>query len=526
MLLLVASAYLLVRALDSGRTRTLVWCGVLVGLAFMTKMLQGWMVVPALGAVYLVAGPPRLAVRFRQLALAAGAMVAVSAAWPVAVSLWPSASRPWIGGSTDGSVWDLIFGYNGFGRLTGAGAGPPGGGATFGGEPGLLRMLNAEVGGQIAWLLPLAAVSLVTGLWLTRRAPRTDRRRAGWILFGTWAIVHVAVFSSQHGVFHPYYVSALAPAVAALAGAGVVTLWRWARRSWTGVGALVVAIVGTAWVSVAMLARTSDFAPALRTLIPMAAAVASVGAVALRTRRARRWVAAGAAVGAFALVAGPASYSFATVGHTLFANNVQAGPASAQSGPGAGAARGGFGAGGPPGFGPPPGVAGGFGPPPGAGGFGPPRGAGAPPGLRGGFPGGARTGGQGGPRATVSKATLRYLEAHQGSAKYLVAATGSQVTAPIIIETGKAVVTIGGFNGSDPTPTASQLAALVKRGELKYVLFSNGGGGPPGTDTSTAPSNRGGGPPGAGTSTALEQWVKAHGTVVRSDGMTLYRVRA
>src|SRR5205807_9796009 len=154
----------------------LVGCGALVGLAFMTKMLQGWMVVPALGAVYLVAGPPRLPARVRQLALAAAAMVAVSAAWPVAVSLWPS--RPWIGGSTNGSVWNLIFGYNGFGRLTGDGAGPPGGGgATFGGQPGLLRMLNAEVGGQIAWLLPLAAVGLVAGLWLTRRAARTDRQR-------------------------------------------------------------------------------------------------------------------------------------------------------------------------------------------------------------------------------------------------------------------------------------------------------------------------------------------------------------
>ena len=72
-----------------------------VGLAFMTKMLQGWMVVPALGATYLLAGPPRLAARIRQLALAGVAMVAVSAAWPVAVTLWPG-STPYIGGSTDG----------------------------------------------------------------------------------------------------------------------------------------------------------------------------------------------------------------------------------------------------------------------------------------------------------------------------------------------------------------------------------------------------------------------------------------
>ena len=166
-LLLVASAWATLRAVESGRTKHLVWAGVFVGLAFMTKMLQGWMVVPALFATYLIAGPPRLAVRLRQLILAGVAMVAVSAAWPLAVTLWPG-STPYIGGSTDGSVWDLILGYNGFGRLFGNGGGGGGGGG-FGGAAGLWRLFNEQVGGQIAWLLPLAAVSLPAGLWLTRK---------------------------------------------------------------------------------------------------------------------------------------------------------------------------------------------------------------------------------------------------------------------------------------------------------------------------------------------------------------------
>src|SRR4051812_39832691 len=160
-LLLVASAWLLVRAIETGRTKFLLWCGAVVGLAFMTKMLQGWMVVPALAAAYLLAGPRRLLVRVWQLALAGGSMVVVSAAWPAAVSLWPASSRPYIGGSTNGSVWDLIFGYNGFGRLTGAEGGGPGGGGgsfgggggpSFGGTSGLWRMFNEQVGGQVAWL--------------------------------------------------------------------------------------------------------------------------------------------------------------------------------------------------------------------------------------------------------------------------------------------------------------------------------------------------------------------------------------
>src|SRR4051794_9456908 len=222
-LLLVLSASLTVRSLESGRARWLYWAAAVVGLAFMTKMLQGWMVVPALALTYMIAAPHGLVTRVKHLVLAGVVMVAVSCAWPLAVTLWPG-STPCIGGSEDGSVWNLILGYNGFGRIFGEGEGMGGGGPTFGGAAGLWRMFNAQVGAQIAWLLPLAGIALVSGLWLSRRAPRNDLRRAGLILFGTWALVHVAVFSSQQGIFHPYYVSALAPAVAALVG-----MWRGPR---------------------------------------------------------------------------------------------------------------------------------------------------------------------------------------------------------------------------------------------------------------------------------------------------------
>jgi 4-amino-4-deoxy-L-arabinose transferase-like glycosyltransferase len=497
-LLLVASGWLLVRAIETGRTKFLLGCGAVVGLAFMTKMLQGWMVVPALAAAYLLAGPPRLFARIRQLVLAGVAMVAVSAAWPLAVSLWPADSRPYIGGSTNGSVWDLIFGYNGFGRLTGAeGSGPGGsgafgggGGGGFGGASGMWRMFNEQVGGQIAWLLPLAGVSLLAGLWLTRRAPRTDLRRAGLVLLGVWAIVHVAVFSAQEGIFHPYYVSALAPAVAALSGYGVVALARWTRASWAGFVAFAPAIGASACVAVMVLARTPDFAPALRTIVPVAAALAIVAALAVRLGvRGRAALAVGAVCATVALTAGPAAYSLATVRQPLTSNNVLAGPASAGAGFGGG--RGG--SGGPPS---------GFGGPGGA----PQSGAAlpsAPP------PSGASSFPGGGGGASVTDSLVAYLEARQGSAKYLVAANGSMTTAPIIIKTGKAVVTIGGFNGADPAPTLSRLQAMVAKGELRYVLI--------------------GGPGGRGGSDAIATWVQQHGTAVKgvsTNGGTLYRVTA
>jgi 4-amino-4-deoxy-L-arabinose transferase-like glycosyltransferase len=450
-LLLVAAGWLLVRALESGRTRHLVLCGAIVGLAFMTKMLQGWMIVPALAAAYALAGPPRLAARIGQLALTGVAMVAVSAAWPVAVSLWPADSRPYIGGSTDGSVWDLILGYNGFGRLTGA-EGGMGGGGNFGGQSGLWRMFNEQVGGQIAWLLPVAAVGLAAGLWLTRSAPRTDLRRAVWVLFGVWALVHVVVFSFAQGIFHAYYVSALAPAVAALAGAGLVTLWRWARGSWIGLVALDAAVVGAAWVAVELLGRTPDFAPWLRIAIPIAVAVAVFAALALRTGGPRYALAVAAVAGALAIGAGPASYSVASVGRALNGNDVTAGPASA------------------------------------GGGFG------------------------GDASSSSSSELVSYLLAHQGSAKYLVAASGSQTTASIIIATGKPVVTIGGFNGGDAAPTVSRLEAMVASGELCYVLIGGDRGGP-----------------GGGGSSELTAWVQEHGEAVEglsTQGGTLYRVSA
>ena len=228
-LLMTAAAYALVRAIENGRTRWLVFCGVLLGFAFLAKMLQAFLVVPGFAIAYLWAGaPPRLLRRVWQTA-AVGAGIIVGAGWWLLIAeLTPAADRPYFGGSTDNNILQLAIGYNGLGRITGdetgsiGGGGP--GGAGFGGATGLLRLFHTEFGGQISWLLPAALICLAVMTWVSRRAARTDRIRAAALLWGGWVIVTGLVFSYMNGIIHPYYMVALAPGIAALVGIGTVML--------------------------------------------------------------------------------------------------------------------------------------------------------------------------------------------------------------------------------------------------------------------------------------------------------------
>jgi 4-amino-4-deoxy-L-arabinose transferase-like glycosyltransferase len=520
-LLLLLAAWALWSALDTARTSRLVLSGALVGFAFLDKTLEAFMVLPAFALVYLWCAKPGIGRRIVQMAWFGLAVLAASAWWVAIVELWPASSRPYIGGSTDNSELNLIFGYNGFSRIFGSGSGG-GIGAGFAGDPSWLRMFNSLLAGEISWLLPLAAVGLVGGLWATRREPRTSLRRAGWLLWGAWAGTFFVVFSHAKGIFHPYYTVVMAPGVGALAGAGAVVLWRLGRGSRRWAPVLPAAVLGCAIWSAVVLDRVPGYDTWLAPAVLTAGSLAALGLL-LALFDVLRWkasIALAAALGAAALLAGPSAYSVTTVNTAYSGGGITAGPsASGQGGPG-GAAHG---AG-------PTGVAGG-GAPTGAtsGGHTPPAGL-AHSGLGGkvgtsqGAPAGAgRTlgagggGGGGGGGQTVSASLVAYLEAHQGSAEYLLAVQGSQTAAPYILDTGRAVMAMGGFSGSDPSPTLAQFKDLVAEGKVHYVLVSGNGGGGPGGQ--------------GGTVSAVLSWVEAHGTVVPSSayagstsGGTLYRV--
>jgi len=263
-MLLVAGAYCLVRAVERASTRWILAAGTMIGFAFLAKMMQAFLVLPAFALVYMVAAPTPIRRRLTQV-LAAGLAVVVSAGWWVAiVALWPAGSRPMIDGSPDNNIFNLITGYNGLGRIFGSsGGGGGGGGANFSGATGPLRLFNSLMGGQASWLLPAALICLVAGLWFSRRAPRTDRTRAAMLLWGGWLLVTGLVFSYGSGVIHTYYTVALAPAIAALVGIGATQLWRErddvvARVTMAG---LVAVTAGWAW---ALLDRTPGWEPWLR----------------------------------------------------------------------------------------------------------------------------------------------------------------------------------------------------------------------------------------------------------------------
>ncbi len=480
-LLLTIGAYAILRAVESGRTGWLVLAGTMVGFGFLTKMLQAFLVLPAFGLAYLVAGPPRLGRRIVQL-LAGGAAVVVSAGWWVAiVELVPASSRPYIGGSTTNSILELTFGYNGLGRLTGnetgsvlpggaaspAGAGGPGGAGGTWGSTGLFRLLNAEMGAQVAWLLPAALLAIVAGLWATRRAPRTDLLRASLVVWGGSLLVTGSVFSYMAGIFHSYYLVALAPALGGLVGTGSVLLWRERARPWARI-VLAVGLAGSGLWAAALLGRLPDWHPELRWAVLLASLGGAAALLVPELVKGRRGLAV-AGVGLAALLVAPAAYSVATAAQPHTGPLPSAGPAGAAFGPGAGRAGalpGGTAAG----FPGANGGTGGF--PTSPGGTGANGGAGGFPGFPGGTGGRGRAAGLG--DAGVNSELVALLRADAGSYTWVAATTSASGAAPIQLAAREPVLAVGGFNGTDQSTTLADFQRLVAQGKIHYYIGGEG----------------------------------------------------
>jgi 4-amino-4-deoxy-L-arabinose transferase-like glycosyltransferase len=455
-LTLLVGAWAVMRAAETGRLRWLLLSALMVGIGFNIKMLEAYLVVPAFGLLYLLAAPTSVRKRVLHLALALLLLLVVSFSWVLAVDLTPATLRPYIGGKTqDDSEFSLALGYNGLQRLLGLGGGPiqgnsksstgtitiqgPIGGkggptqpsngnatatAKFGGTPGPLRLFTEPLEGQSSWLLPLAMLGMVALAWQGRPRPREDRRVQSLLLWGMWLLT-MGIFFSVASFFHEYYLTVMAPAIAALCGIGLVVMWRDYRAGgWRG-WLLPLALLVSAAEQIAILSYYPTWGQWMIPLLTIpcllaAGVLISARLVSRQTGKGRvaRLLLPALAVGLVALVFAPTVWAAIPILQGTELDLPQAGPA--QQG------------------------------------------------------GGLISDGVSGGWGTVDPALVRYLEKHQGQAQVLVV-TDINADA-LILATNKPVMPLDGFS-SYPL-TTSELASLVARGTVRFFLL--GGGGPSG----------------------------------------------
>jgi 4-amino-4-deoxy-L-arabinose transferase-like glycosyltransferase len=425
-LVMLLGAWAVLKAAESGKLRWLIMTAVLVGIGFNVKMLEAYLVVPAYGVLYFLAAPRKIWTRIWHLLVAVFIMLTISFSWALAVDLIPAALRPYVGSTQNNSEISLAIGYNGVSRLLGnsSGGGGGGGAGSFGtGVAGVLRLFEAQLGSQIAWLLPFALLALLALAWQRRWRFRGDPQQQSMLLWGVW-LVTMGVFFSVAGFFHQYYLTVMAPAICALFGIGVVVMWNdYRRRGWRG-WLLPVALILTAAEQIYIINAQPAWGTWLIPVIAVACGVAALALVIARlvpgfARRERTPVLLKAVVvlGLIGVLLTPVIWSAAPGIQNVVQDLPSAGPS-------------------------------------GEGGFG---------------------GGLG--NTTTDAALIKYLEANQGSAKYLVATSNANSATSIILATNKPVMALGGFTGSDPILTTAQLQTLVKNGTIRYFLLGGGGAG-------------------------------------------------
>jgi 4-amino-4-deoxy-L-arabinose transferase-like glycosyltransferase len=532
-LVLLLGAWTVLRAAETGRLRWLLLCAATIGIGFNIKMLEAYLVVPAFGLLYLLAAPKSIWKRIGDLSLAAILLLAISLSWVLAVDLTPASQRPYVDSSQNNSEISLALGYNGINRLTGQlgmgpggpppgqptntggnppqGAGPSGGPGSSGGPggpgdsdglggnglfntgtPGPLRLFTEPLGGQIVWLLPLAILGMLALAWQSRPRFQSDRQQQSLILWGTWLLT-MGIFFSVAGFFHQYYLTEMAPAIAALFGIGIVTMWHDYRLSgWRG-WLLPLVLIATALEQIYILSSYLSWSLWLAPIIAVLCIAGSLVLIVMRimqtiefNRRQRSLSISIVSIALLGLMITPTTWAAIPVIQNIQSQLPVAGPSQ----------QGDFG---------------------GPGGPGGPNGN--PPGFRNpGAPNGAST----------DTALINYLEAHQGNAKFLVATPDSMEAGNIILATNKPVMSLGGFSGGDPILTVGQLEKLIHQGTIRYFLLNSFGPGqqPPSAFLKNVPEQDRdrlrNGSFGGGPRSSLTSWVKQHCTAVSSMANQLY----
>jgi 4-amino-4-deoxy-L-arabinose transferase-like glycosyltransferase len=410
-LLLLLAADATVSAIISGRLRSLIVAGILVGLAFQAKMIEAWLVLPALAVAYVIGARAGLGRRLARLAVAGAVVAAVSLSWMVLVSVWPASDRPYVDGSSTNSIFSQVFVYNGFGRLDQASPNQlltKAIGLALGSTPpGWDRLLSGANGRDTAWLIPAALIALAAGALVSRR--RNGLLRAATAMWGTWLVVLLVVFSASTTI-NPYYTAALSPAIGALVGMGLALAWE--HRASSGARHAVAATVAVTCGYAIWLLPSRGVG--VISGLPEIVGVLGLAAVTMLLMPTRVLTRAGAiALAAIALVAVPAAASVSVVARRF-------GPFDTPfEGPRASAL--------------------------------------------------ARTLGR---VANQTEALLPPLENAARNQPDLAATQTSAVAAPFIYDSGREVLPIGGFTGTIPEPSRAALFSMIRKGDFHIVIQS------------------------------------------------------
>jgi len=430
------------RAIESGSWRSLLATAVIVGLAFNTKTLAAYLVVPGLTLGWLACAPGSLRRRAALLAGAAVVLAAVSVVWLVAVDVTPASQRPYVGGTVDNSELSLSFGHNGLGRVLGERNSPapnvviypaPGslreaGAIATTGSPGALRLFELADGGQGAWLLPLAAFGLLAlGLVALRERRRRNPHLALALVMGGWFLLEALVLSVSSGIVHPYYVSALGPGTAAMVGAGVAAMIGLAARGRANLLLAAAALVTTVIVELVLLRREHDY---LHWLWPIIIGVvgAAVVMMAWQPHVARTSIVAAVAM----LLVAPAVYSATVWQVPVNGTFPAAGPYIEDDIEALGIPL---------------------------------------------------------DQVPIYRQLIVYVRAHHPSSRWDLLTQGATTAAPLTLLGGR-VGALGGYGTIDPVLEPPALAQLVARGEVRYVALGGGyatrGGNAASTDIAAA----------------------------------------
>jgi 4-amino-4-deoxy-L-arabinose transferase-like glycosyltransferase len=445
-LLLTLACLAGLRAIDTGQWRWLMSTAVLVGLAFNTKTLAAYLVLPGLALAWIVCAPGSLRRRATMLAGAAVVLAAVSLVWLLAVDAVPGSQRPYVGGTLDNSELSLSFGHNGFGRVLGE-RGAPGhivhvhthatraggtperaplvrasrapaahranGVTSSAGPAGPWRLFDLADGDQGAWMLPLAIAGLLAIAVQARGRGRRDPRLALLFVLGGWLVVEAVVLSVSTGIVHPYYVSALGPGVAAMVGAGAGAF---AQRGPPRRLTLLIAAAGfVATIGVQLLLAHREYSY-MRWLWPVIVVIVGAGLVLMATNKRFSAVAAGACV--LAALVLPAIYSSTVWQVPVNGTFPAAGPYIPDDVDAAS-----------------------FGIPP--------------------------------DDVQSYRTLIRYVRPREPGSRWDVLVQSSNTAAALILIGGRAAA-LGGYGTTDPVLTPAALAKLVARGETRFVALGGG----------------------------------------------------